>query len=221
MSQPKLSKRVLFFLKKYILPTVIYMYIKLLELTTKIKLVNEPEGLRGSKIYASWHGRLYGFGALKPRDKLNILISQSRDGELISQIVGSFGIKSVRGSSYRGAISAAKQILKLVKEEKDIVFAVDGPRGPIYEVKEGIIRIAQLAEVPIIPLVGSCKNKKIFKSWDRFNLPLPFNDATVVFGEPIRISKDVGEGKLEEYRLKLEETLKDLAKRADDYYKNK
>jgi len=148
-----------------------------------------------------WHGELFsiaGWGCLNTSGLLGV-VSASQDGEFVASVMERLGQSTVRGSSSRGgvkALLAAKRIMD--KENKMAVFAVDGPRGPRCEPKDGAIFLAQRAGAKIVPVRAYPARKKIFeKAWDRFQLPYPFTRCELVCGEPYA----VGEGKLDEALL--------------------
>lgn len=104
------------------------------------------------------------------------MVSQSKDGEIMNTALNRLGIFTVRGSSSRGGMRAFIEGLKHLKEGAKFAFAVDGPRGPIYEVKEGIIKMSEKAEVPITPARCFVRSRLISgKSWNRAIIPLPFS----------------------------------------------
>lgn len=178
--------------------------IKLAELSANIKSINfKPEVTPA--IYAVWHGWQYNLGCIFPREKLNILISQSNDGEIVAQIAQNFGLRTIRGSMGRGGMKATREILKALEEGQNVAYTVDGPRGPGFKVKEGVIRIAQISQKPIIPVYGDATFRWEFNSWDNYQVPLPFSKIPMNFGEPIVVPE--GDEYIEEYRHKLEDEL--------------
>jgi lysophospholipid acyltransferase (LPLAT)-like uncharacterized protein len=168
-----------------------------------------------------WHGRLlmlpYGWvgRTMKPKHPFFMLISAHKDGRLISKTVHWFGIKTIAGSTNRGGMEAFREILKKARKGQTIGITPDGPRGPFESVSPGTIKIAELGGMPILPITFSTSRAKIFKSWDRFFLPLPFSKGVIAWGEPIFIDK----GSLEESQNKIQNALKDLTKKADLYTK--
>lgn len=103
------------------------------------------------------------------------MISDHKDGELISQMVSFLRIKSIRGSSSRGNIKVLKAALKTLKNKDDIAITPDGPKGPRHSVANGIIDIAQKTALPIVAIRVKCKNAWRFSSWDKHLLPKPFS----------------------------------------------
>jgi lysophospholipid acyltransferase (LPLAT)-like uncharacterized protein len=113
-----------------------------------------------------------------------ILISQSKDGQVLASAVEYLGYQTVRGSSHRGAVSGLLAGMKKVSEGNKMTIAVDGPRGPIYQVKEGITALSQKSGRPIVPVIAHPSRRFVFeKSWNRATLPLPFSKVTLALGK--------------------------------------
>jgi lysophospholipid acyltransferase (LPLAT)-like uncharacterized protein len=129
-----------------------------------------------------------------------ILISNSKDGQILASGVEYMGFQTVRGSSHRGAVAGLLAGMKKVKEGHKFVIAVDGPRGPIYKVKDGVTALAKKFEKPIVPIRGFPKRKIVFqKSWNKATLPLPFSQVNIVIGK----IKEYSTQELEEKLLSL------------------
>jgi len=169
-------------------------------------------------IYAVWHGWQYGILSVKKeRGNIHLLVSKSRDGEFIGRISTNIGYKLIRGSKGIDGTKALREIIKVLKNGGNIMYTVDGSRGPIFKVKPGIIKIAQMAQVPIVPLVPEAKWKTNANSWDKYQIPYLFTPSVVVFGDPIHIPKDLDDNKIEYYRELLEVKLFELQKDAQKY----
>ncbi len=154
-----------------------------------VKVVkNKGQGV----IFALWHDELFAPIDRHKNQEIFVLVSESRDGELMSNILKRFGYLTIRGSSTRGGVKALKQILLTLKDSpKDIAITVDGPLGPRHIVKQGIIYIAWKLKRPIVPLRTYCSFKKVFSSsWDGFQLPLPFSRCSIVYGFPYMLTHE-------------------------------
>ncbi|MBA2252502.1 MAG: lysophospholipid acyltransferase family protein [Nitrospirales bacterium] len=110
-------------------------------------------------ILAFWHGRQLMIPLAYHGREVHILISQHRDGELISRIMSRFGYHSVRGSSTRGGTAALRQLIKLGRSGVDLAITPDGPKGPRYVAQPGTIQLAKVTGLPILPLTFSCSKK--------------------------------------------------------------
>ena len=140
------------------------------------------------------------------------MISQSKDGEFIAKSVERLGIHSIRGSSSRGGGRALAEMMRILKQGGIVALTPDGPRGPVFEVQTGVVQLAQKMECPVIPLAMATKRKKIFSSWDRFEIPYPFNRISVVYGDPMFFSK---EENLEACCLRLKMSLDEVTREGD------
>ncbi len=170
-------------------------------------------------IYAFWHGRQFLLFHSHRDSGVIIPASESRDGEIQAGILRRFGFEVVRGSSKRKGDRALLGMVDGLRKGKNVALAVDGPRGPIYEVKQGIAYLAGKLNKPIVPVIASAKRYWILeKIWDKYLLPMPFTTGVVVYGEPITVS-GTSEDHLEAKRQELEAALNRLMAQADGYFK--
>ncbi len=167
-------------------------------------------------IVAFWHGRMFllPFALKNYAERVAILISRHRDGELIARIVEKMGFRTVRGSAGKGkgGDRAFKEMVKLIEEGYTVAITPDGPRGPREVAKPGVAKLAMKTGIPVYPLTFSASWKFNLNSWDRFLIPCPFSKCRVVLGEPILPQDFHSE---EEMRREVELKLKELSERAD------
>lgn len=165
-------------------------------------------------IFAFWHQDLiatsYFGGKHNKTNQIHIMASLSRDGEIISHFLRRCGFGIVRGSSSRRGGEGLRKLLEVLKNEKSVAIAVDGPRGPLHKVKPGVILLAKKSAKPIIPFAIHCTKKFSFNSWDRCELPLPFSTSTITFANPIYVPSDASTEIIKERANELEKTLLDL-----------
>ena len=174
----------------------------------------------GPAIYGIWHNRLavsmkIHYGYIKPRNRtsgLVALVSASKDGGFLSSILECFKVQPVRGSSSRRGPQALLELTTWADRGYDLAITPDGPRGPRYIVQEGIISLAQITGLPIIPVSCHLNWKSCLKSWDRFQIPLPFSKCEMIFEKPIRVPREALDAEREALRKQLEQTLKEMAK---------
>ena len=167
-------------------------------------------------ILAFWHGRLLMMPyCWNPRVRINMLISQHIDGQLIARTVKYFGIETVAGSSSKGGSAALRGILKAIKSGECVGFTPDGPRGPRMRASAGVVSAAKLAGAPIIPCAYSVARRRVLRSWDRFVLALPFTRGVFLWGEPIDVPRHCDDAALEFSRRLLEDRLNALTHEAD------
>ncbi len=157
--------------------------LRLLRLTLRIRIIdkNPPDQLC---IYAFWHRNLLPLVLHRFGDPIAVVISSSKDGELIAGPARELGVIPVRGSTTRNGSEAMKEMLRLAKTNQ-LGITPDGPKGPAKTIQPGVLYIAYLAKIPIIPLVAECEREWVFNSWDRFRFPKPFSRVLVKYGAPI------------------------------------
>jgi lysophospholipid acyltransferase (LPLAT)-like uncharacterized protein len=176
-------------------------------------------------IFTLWHRHIFVSIYVYRRSGIRPLISQSEDGELVSQLVEELGIKPVRGSSSRGGARAFLEMRNLVKNSgAPLAFPADGPKGPLRVVKGGAVLLAQKAGVAIVPMTWHGSRVKIFeKSWDRFMIPKPFSEITFAYGEPFFVpdkpaADQTSEELLESARRDLQERMVELERTIEAVY---
>ncbi|WP_426710117.1 lysophospholipid acyltransferase family protein [Cetobacterium sp. SF1] len=201
--------------------TLLYYILILISKTMKIKMVRDKNiQLDKNYIYGFWHNKLIAAClSLQDIGSSAVLASPSKDGELISIPMEKMGFNVVRGSSGKDSVKSVIALLKLVKKGYNAGTPLDGPKGPIYEVKHGMLYLAQKSGNPIIPIGAAFDKKWIFeKTWDKIQLPKFFSKCVCVLGKPIVIPED---GNLEEYAKLIKEELFKLDKEAERELYNK
>jgi lysophospholipid acyltransferase (LPLAT)-like uncharacterized protein len=169
-------------------------------------------------IYAFWHGRQFMLFHSHRNSGVVIPASESRDGEIQAGILKWFGFDVVRGSSKRKGDRALLGLVDGLRKGKSLALAVDGPRGPIYEAKQGVTYLAGKLDKQIVPVITGAKSYWILeKIWDKYLLPKPFTKGIVLYGEPI-IVQGTGDEELERKRKELEAALNRLMAQADGYF---
>ncbi len=202
------------------LPDWIYVFPELLVrawLATCKVTVQDPKNLileSKAAIPLLWHNRLIFFPLLFPnevRRRTVALISPSRDGQYIADFAGRFGVRALRGSSNKKGASAQRQALHELENGNHVVFTPDGPRGPKYVLSKGPIHLAMLTGRPIVVLAINASKYWQLKSWDNFQLPKPFCRIKLVAAGPFYIPPDLSDAGIEEARVKIEQTLKEIS----------
>ncbi len=150
---------------------------------------------------------------------VHVMISSSRDGELITTIGKFFGYTAVRGSSSKGGLEATREMVDFLKQGKRCAITPDGPRGPRRKMKMGTIQIARLTGCPVVPFAFAAEHCWRLKSWDGFIIPKPFSRALFVYGEPILIPEK--DGKDEEYMSMIQKELDRVTEEAENYFVRK
>lgn len=179
-----------------------YVVLSLLRLTLRY----HRKGLENTKervIYVFWHRNIIPLLIDRRNENNVVIISSSRDGDFIAEPAKAFGYHVVRGSSTRGGRKALSEMIKLTKNHS-IAITPDGPKGPVYKMKEGALQLAYLSGLPVCAVKVSVSSAKIFNSWDRFILPKPFANITLEYSQHYHISsKDdfKQKNKIEEFLL--------------------
>jgi lysophospholipid acyltransferase (LPLAT)-like uncharacterized protein len=135
-------------------------------------------------ILALWHGQLFPLAWAVRDMKLLVVVSEHRDGEIITRILEHLGYTMIRGSSTRGGARALAEMIRELKAGRSIAITPDGPKGPARVFSPGAAVAAQRAGVPIFPLYCSVSSAWRFNSWDRFMIPKPFARVVVHLGAP-------------------------------------
>lgn len=160
---------------------------RLLILTLRIRptaraqayIASRPQGT----LLLLWHNRLglalAGFSKIGQGIKFTGLVSASRDGGVLAYIMHSFGVATARGSSSRRAVEGTRELLSALGQHRNIVITPDGPRGPIYTVKEGAATLAQHHAHGVYLAGLTCSGLWTINSWDRFIIPHPFANVFV------------------------------------------
>ena len=200
--------------------TLVKNFFRFQEFFTHIIEVNHPEV--DSCLYALWHRNQCAIYGLQDKQNVNVLISRSRDGDVVAHGIEPMGFKLVRGSKgKKGAIEATMQMITALKNNERAAIMVDGPKGPPEVVKDGAIKIAKLSGKPIVPMCwySSNFNWLQFPSWDGLRVPVLDVRLINLYGEPIYVPEDADEEEIEKIRLQLQDSLKELDSRIPEEYK--
>ncbi len=166
-------------------------------------------------IYCFWHGRLLPLSFTHRNRKIHVLASEHRDGEMLGRTIVRLGFGHVRGSSTRGGARALRELKRAVSAGYDLGLTVDGPKGPIHQVKAGAVELARSTGATLIPISTGSRRHRTFASWDRFQLPLPFTKVLVRLGEPIVVDANADKEAVESVRAELERALLRLTEQID------
>ena len=171
-----------------------------------------------SVIFAIWHNRLslcleiyrVFLRNIQRQCKLAAMVSASKDGGLLARVLEHYGVQPVRGSTSRRGRQAMLELVGWAERGYDLAITPDGPRGPRYIIQEGVIALAQLTGLPILPVSYHFTWKIVLKSWDRFQIPLPFTKCLMHFTPPIYVPRDISEEEREKLRRQVEDRLKSV-----------
>ena len=155
-----------------------------------------------------------------------VLISRSRDGDIVAHASHFLGLKTIRGSTKKaakgnsaakakGGAKASLDIVTALENNGCIVVTPDGPRGPRQRLGDGPLRLARLTGAPLMPCTFAVKNRKLFNSWDRLVLPLPFGKGKIIWGTPVRLLETTPENEIETIRQNIETEMNIFLAKAD------
>ena len=174
-----------------------------------------------SFIYAFWHDQLLICPLTWQSEfEIKVLISKHRDGDIIARLISKLGFKAIRGSTHKsgktknkGGLTSARQMIKSLKNGISIGISPDGPKGPRHKVSDGILSISRLSNSSILPVGIGFKKKWVLNTWDKFIIPKPFNQITIIWGEPLPALKN--EKNINQFKSKLESAMYNLTKKAN------
>jgi lysophospholipid acyltransferase (LPLAT)-like uncharacterized protein len=169
-------------------------------------------------IVAFWHNRIFmGTYAFRNRG-IVVMTSQNRDGEYIARVIRRFGYGAARGSSTRGSRGAIIEMLRHMKQNRDVAFTMDGPLGPRYIAKPGAAYIARKSGNAVLPFSVSVEKKWVVRSWDHFIIPKPFSRAILVLGPPIYVDADASDEEIKKAEASIQSALDGLQHRTDAHW---
>ena len=204
------------------IPGLIVFLLRVLALTLRFRVDDRCGITRGAMcpfIGAFWHNRILAAPVAYRRygpDRLaHCLTSASKDGAIIEGVMARFDVGSVRGSSSQGGANAMRALAKLLKKGVDIAITPDGPRGPKYQLSPGIIKLAQITGVPVMPIHIGYSRYWELKSWDAFRIPKPFARVEVVFGPLYEVCPTTDDAAFERERMRLQTLLMEEMEAAD------
>ena len=202
-----MRKKILRALALWVVPPIGALLIRLIYHTNR-KQFHLPQTVPPEPvIFAFWHSDLllqpYLYYRFRQTPKANVLISEHFDGQIIARIMTFFGLGTIHGSTTRGGAKVLIQALKSLSEGYDIGITPDGPKGPRYEVSDGIVVMAQKRHAKVI--VYHCVPSRYWQlpSWDRFVIPKPFGTLHFYASEPI----DLSGLSMEEAKVRVKEAL--------------
>jgi lysophospholipid acyltransferase (LPLAT)-like uncharacterized protein len=199
---------------KFIL-ALLYRFIRIYSWTFRLRVENEQDWMTyhskgGAVLLCVWHQQFFAiirhfktYQSFSP----SLMISKSKDGEIIAGVAERSGWKTVRGSSSKDGHQALGMMINNLKQFRLALHAIDGPRGPAGQVKAGVIRMAHASDAMIVPIYTAADKAWYFKSWDKFMLPKPFANVTLRFGKMIDFNTLNRENDFEAQRLELETTM--------------
>jgi lysophospholipid acyltransferase (LPLAT)-like uncharacterized protein len=182
--------------------------------------IHDPHGFMTHReirqvLFCTWHNRLalsmklYSVFGYRQHQSAGLagLVSASRDGAFLAAILERFGVQPVRGSSSRRGGQALLELTTWAERGYDLAITPDGPRGPRYVVQDGAMVLAQVTGLPLVPASYHLSWKIEVKSWDRFQIPLPFSRCEIGVGRILSVPREATDAEREALRQQLEAEL--------------
>jgi lysophospholipid acyltransferase (LPLAT)-like uncharacterized protein len=207
-------------LRAALVPRAAYAYIVMLRATMRFEYRNHDALRRareeyGQYILAFWHSRFVMMPYVYPDKKIVVLISLHRDAEMLGRILDRFGLEVARGSSTAGGARGVREVVRRVRNGYDVGIAPDGPRGPRRRVQPGVITLARLTGLPVVPTTFSARPARRLRSWDRTLVPVPFGRGLFVCGDPLTVPREADRAEQERLRSDLEREIDRVTDLAD------
>ncbi|MBX3027494.1 lysophospholipid acyltransferase family protein [bacterium] len=161
-------------------------------------------------VLAFWHNRLLMLPVVAAGQPTCILVSQHRDGDLGTGLLESWGVRTVRGSATRGAVGGFLRLVGAYRAGDNLAVIPDGPRGPRYVAKPGVIHLARVVQAPIFPVAYAATRARHLRSWDRLVIPLPLTRVVIAVGTPLAVPAEASAAEMEALREELERRLREL-----------
>lgn len=167
-------------------------------------------------LYALWHDAILvpiAKKALNPSHQVAALVSRHQDGAYLAEFMLQTGIRSIRGSSRHGGSEAVRQLMR-EGEHCNVFITPDGPRGPKWQIKTGIVFLASQTGMPILPVASHCYNGWLIRgNWTDLAVPKPFSRVAYMIGAPLEIPPDLPRAELEAQRLRVQSEMERLAEK--------
>ncbi len=187
------------------LARVCWLYLELVYRTTRWRLIGGEHidaafAAHGTVIAAFWHETLPLMPQLWRTGKAragipaaHVLLSRSRDGRFIADVMRRFDLEMIHASSSKGGAAGMISMARLLRTGAMMVITPDGPRGPRRSAALGVAQIAAISGKPVLPCAGRLSFAIGLKSWDRMELPLPFGRGVMVVGPALPVSRHAAE----------------------------
>ena len=161
--------------------------LNLISKTWRYEIIGNPPPK--PSVVAFWHGTMLPIWKYFEHKNPLAVVSLSKDGEILTQLLKKWGFTVLRGSSSRNSKEVMQDMIELAPKG-NLLITPDGPQGPIYKMKAGAVITSQRAKVPLVLAGIEVKNKIILNSWDKFYFVMPFAKIILHFSEVYNFKKD-------------------------------
>lgn len=199
-----------FIFMKAITKKILHRLLTLVSATWRVNVIGECE--ETPAVFAFWHGEMLPIWKYfsKKINKKYAIVSLSKDGQILAELLEKWGYYLIRGSSSKNSKDVLEKATELAKNAS-VFITPDGPRGPARKFKNGAVIIAYRSEVPLYLVRAFISGKIIFKkSWDNFILPLPFSKISIVISEKYYIPKELTREEVSEMIVQIENTINSI-----------
>lgn len=186
-----------------------------------------PPAALGGAVYALWHEHLLPLTMAHSGQGVVALVSEHRDGEILTRVLDGLDVEAARGSSTRGGVEGLREMVRAGRRGRPLAFTPDGPRGPRRSCKPGVLRAAAATGMPVVPLGAAASSFRRLDSWDRFLVPAPLARVYVSHGDPLEVPSSLEdawrEGELvdrapvERWSQRVERTLEEERRRCEGF----
>lgn len=150
----------------------------------------EPSGAKpteatGPVIYACLHRDILPCLLFVRPARPHLLVSGSEDGAILVRALAGAGFGFVRGATGEGGGRALVELRRVLAAGGAVGIAVDGPKGPFGEIRDGVAQLARLTGFPVVPLRAEPSRALRLRTWDRTVVPLPGTRVAMRAGPPL------------------------------------
>jgi lysophospholipid acyltransferase (LPLAT)-like uncharacterized protein len=171
--------------------------VNLIAKTWKIEFLGEEP--KKTSIIGFWHGKMLPVWFYFKKYNPVAVVSKSKDGQLLSDLLSFWGYKLIRGSSSKDGKEVLAEIIKSL-DDNLVLITPDGPRGPKEIFKPGLFVASKKTKKNFYIIDVEMSNPYIFKNaWDNFEFPLPFSKITLKSFGPFLINKEIEKDELNNF----------------------
>ena len=188
-----------FYFCGYGLGLLLFILLVILRLTTKVKISGrEKLGKNSNHIFCVWHSfvplALIGGTPLIP-----VVLDHAPQAWIqhpvwymkpIHVLLRLMGVKKIiLGSTGHSGREAADQLLDDLRQGCSTVLNPDGPHGPAFVLKKGILHLSLKSGVPVVAVRFSSSSFRELNTWDRKKVSYPFSTIEMEIRDPIYVTK--------------------------------
>jgi hypothetical protein len=157
-----------------------------------------------------WHKDfLYVLDHFRAR-RIIVMVSRSKDGELVARVLQRMGYRTARGSSSAGGVGALHEVIRHLQQGWGAAIIADGPRGPARKAKIGCVAAAKASGAPLLTFGCHMAPAIRLRNWDRTQVPLPGSRIVVGYGEPLHVPPDADAEACEAARAEVDRRMEAL-----------